>query len=244
MVVEPFNYFLQLIDMCKMSIMGFQRRENSVWDVMLGQSRVLGTAPHINEDSCVRTSFCASAGCLWVIDLLLARNYANIWRHCRWNAREMLECQAGILALLQSEISNLHGKWSTIMCRDNFLRGKMRKSKPVNVRQRRSNNEATVFTTRIGIICNAMKLQCSKALWIFSPNGLCLIKFPSLLSPNKVTALMAGVKQSQLTIPNVADDPDGWGPPEGPAVLENQLQNVPYVPFSEGKKLGSMANWT
>lgn len=55
---------------------------------------------------------------------------------------------------------------------------------------------------------------------------------------------MVGVRQPQLTVPNVADNPDGWGPPEGPAVLENQLQNVPYAPFSKGEKLGRVADWT
>eukprot|EP01018_Ginkgo_biloba_P028114 Gb_27992 [translate_table: standard] len=42
--------------------------------------------------------------------------------------------------------------------RDIFLRGNMRKSKPINMRQRRSDIEGIDFTTRIGIICNDMKL--------------------------------------------------------------------------------------
>ncbi|ERN01129.1 hypothetical protein AMTRI_Chr03g52710 [Amborella trichopoda] len=45
-------------------------------------------------------------------------------------------------------------------------------------------------------------------------------------------------------IGHVPSNPDGWGPPEGPAVLENQLQNVPYAPFSKSEKLGRIADWS
>eukprot|EP00252_Welwitschia_mirabilis_P007443 TRINITY_DN18800_c0_g2_i2.p1 TRINITY_DN18800_c0_g2~~TRINITY_DN18800_c0_g2_i2.p1 ORF type:complete len:556 (-),score=109.41 TRINITY_DN18800_c0_g2_i2:293-1960(-) len=55
---------------------------------------------------------------------------------------------------------------------------------------------------------------------------------------------MVGVKQTELLVPKVSDNPDGWGPPEGSLVLENLLQNVPYAPFSKGEKLGRAADWT
>jgi len=55
---------------------------------------------------------------------------------------------------------------------------------------------------------------------------------------------MVGTKQPQLKIPNVADNPDGWGPLEDHIMLENQLQNVPYAPFSKNERLGRVADWT
>jgi len=55
---------------------------------------------------------------------------------------------------------------------------------------------------------------------------------------------MVGTVQPQLKVPNVADNPDGWGPPEGFVMLENQLQNVPYAPFSKNERIGRVADWT
>eukprot|EP00252_Welwitschia_mirabilis_P007440 TRINITY_DN18800_c0_g1_i2.p1 TRINITY_DN18800_c0_g1~~TRINITY_DN18800_c0_g1_i2.p1 ORF type:complete len:554 (-),score=65.66 TRINITY_DN18800_c0_g1_i2:472-2133(-) len=55
---------------------------------------------------------------------------------------------------------------------------------------------------------------------------------------------MVGTRQLQLKVPDIVDNPDGWGPPEGPVMLENQLQNVPYAPFSKTEKLGRVADWT
>ncbi|ERN01136.1 hypothetical protein AMTR_s00002p00208760 [Amborella trichopoda] len=45
-------------------------------------------------------------------------------------------------------------------------------------------------------------------------------------------------------IGHVPSNRDGWGPPEGPVVLENQLQNVPYAPYSKSEKLGRIADWS
>lgn len=55
---------------------------------------------------------------------------------------------------------------------------------------------------------------------------------------------MVGTVQPQLKVPNVADNPDGWGPPDGFVMLENQLQNVPYAPFSKNERVGRVADWT
>jgi len=55
---------------------------------------------------------------------------------------------------------------------------------------------------------------------------------------------MVGTLQPQLKVPNVADNPDGWGPPDGFVMLENQLQNVPYAPFSKNERVGRVADWT
>eukprot|EP00249_Psilotum_nudum_P010805 c22778_g1_i1 orf=388-2046(-) len=55
---------------------------------------------------------------------------------------------------------------------------------------------------------------------------------------------MVATKQPQLKVPVVADNPDGWGPPDGSAALQNQLQNVPYAPFSKSERLGRVADWT
>ena len=55
---------------------------------------------------------------------------------------------------------------------------------------------------------------------------------------------MVGTVQPQLKFPNVADNPDGWGLPERFVMLENQLQNVPYAPFSKNERIGRVADWT
>ena len=55
---------------------------------------------------------------------------------------------------------------------------------------------------------------------------------------------MVGTVQAQLKVPNVVDNPDGWGPLEGFVMLENQLQNVPYAPFSKNERIGRVADWT
>lgn len=49
---------------------------------------------------------------------------------------------------------------------------------------------------------------------------------------------------SKLKVPEIADNPDGWGPPEAVAALQNQLQNVPYAPFSKSDRLGRVADFT
>lgn len=48
----------------------------------------------------------------------------------------------------------------------------------------------------------------------------------------------------KLKVPEIADNPDGWGPPEAAAALQNQLQNVPYAPFSKSDRLGRVADFT
>lgn len=48
----------------------------------------------------------------------------------------------------------------------------------------------------------------------------------------------------KLKVPEIADNPDGWGPPETAAALQNQLQNVPYAPFSKSDRLGRVADFT
>eukprot|EP00250_Pteridium_aquilinum_P013406 c21320_g1_i1 orf=171-1838(+) len=48
----------------------------------------------------------------------------------------------------------------------------------------------------------------------------------------------------KLKVPEIADNPDGWGPPEAVAALQNQLQNVPYAPFSKSDRLGRVADFT
>ena len=55
---------------------------------------------------------------------------------------------------------------------------------------------------------------------------------------------MVGTVQPQLKVPNVVDNPDGWGPLEGFVMLENQLQNVPYAPFSKNERIGRVVDWT
>ncbi|KAJ7551005.1 hypothetical protein O6H91_07G129400 [Diphasiastrum complanatum] len=51
-------------------------------------------------------------------------------------------------------------------------------------------------------------------------------------------------KQPSFKVPEVADNPDGWGPPDVPSFLQNQLLNVPYAPFSKAEKVGRAADWT
>ncbi|MCO5580485.1 hypothetical protein L7F22_034353 [Adiantum nelumboides] len=48
----------------------------------------------------------------------------------------------------------------------------------------------------------------------------------------------------KLRVPEIADNQDGWGPPEAAAALHNQLQNVPYAPFSKSDRLGRVADFT
>ena len=55
---------------------------------------------------------------------------------------------------------------------------------------------------------------------------------------------MVGKVQPQLKVPNVAKNPHGWGPPERFVMLENQIQNVPYSPFSKNERIGRVADWT
>ena len=55
---------------------------------------------------------------------------------------------------------------------------------------------------------------------------------------------MVGTVQAQLKVPNVVDNPDGWGPLEGFVMLENQLQNVPYAPFSKNERIVRVSYWT
>ena len=51
-------------------------------------------------------------------------------------------------------------------------------------------------------------------------------------------------KQLQLKVPEVVDNPDGWGPPDDNATLLSQLQNVPYAPFNKSTHLGRASDWT
>ena len=51
-------------------------------------------------------------------------------------------------------------------------------------------------------------------------------------------------KQLQLKVPEVVDNPDGWGPPDDNAALLSQLQNVPYAPFNKSTHLGRASDWT
>ena len=55
---------------------------------------------------------------------------------------------------------------------------------------------------------------------------------------------MVGTVQAQLKVPNVVDNLDGWGPLEGFVMLENQLQNVPYAPFSKNERIVRVSYWT
>jgi translation initiation factor 3 subunit D len=55
---------------------------------------------------------------------------------------------------------------------------------------------------------------------------------------------MAKQQQLQLKVPEVVDNPDGWGPPDDHRALQSQLQNVPYAPFNKGEKLGRASDWT
>ena len=55
---------------------------------------------------------------------------------------------------------------------------------------------------------------------------------------------MVGIVQPQLKVPHVADNTDGWGPLRGFVMLENQLQNVLYAPFSKNERIGRVADWT
>ena len=55
---------------------------------------------------------------------------------------------------------------------------------------------------------------------------------------------MVGIVQPQLKVPHVADNIDGWGPLRGFVMLENQLQNVLYAPFSINERIGRVADWT
>ena len=55
---------------------------------------------------------------------------------------------------------------------------------------------------------------------------------------------MVGTVQPRLKVPNVADNPNGWGPSKGFFMPENQLQNVPYAPFSKNERIGRVADWT
>lgn len=55
---------------------------------------------------------------------------------------------------------------------------------------------------------------------------------------------MAKQQQLQLKVPEVVDNPGGWGPPDDHRALQSQLQNVPYAPFNKGEKLGRASDWT
>lgn len=41
-------------------------------------------------------------------------------------------------------------------------------------------------------------------------------------------------------VPEIQDNPDGWGPCKEP----EHLKDVPFAPFSKGDKLGKAADWT
>ena len=45
---------------------------------------------------------------------------------------------------------------------------------------------------------------------------------------------------AKFCVPEVGDNPDGWGPTEEPA----HLKNIPYAPFSKSEKLGKVADFT
>ena len=41
-------------------------------------------------------------------------------------------------------------------------------------------------------------------------------------------------------VPDIQDNPDGWGP----CAVPDHLKDVPFAPFSKGDKLGKAADWT
>lgn len=41
-------------------------------------------------------------------------------------------------------------------------------------------------------------------------------------------------------MPQIADNPDGWGPCSVPA----HLKDIPFAPFNKGDKLGRVADWS
>ncbi len=41
-------------------------------------------------------------------------------------------------------------------------------------------------------------------------------------------------------VPDVQDNPDGWGPSSEPA----SLTDIPFAPFGKGDKVGRAADWT
>ena len=45
---------------------------------------------------------------------------------------------------------------------------------------------------------------------------------------------------AKFSVPQVGDNPEGWGPTEEP----EHLKNVPYAPFSKSEKLGKVADFT
>lgn len=51
------------------------------------------------------------------------------------------------------------------------------------------------------------------------------------------------VTSAQFKVPDVPENPDGWGPPEN-LPLQNPLGNFPFAPTSLSEKLGRAADWT
>eukprot|EP00271_Cylindrocystis_brebissonii_P019938 TRINITY_DN6369_c0_g1_i1.p1 TRINITY_DN6369_c0_g1~~TRINITY_DN6369_c0_g1_i1.p1 ORF type:complete len:559 (-),score=126.45 TRINITY_DN6369_c0_g1_i1:344-2020(-) len=51
---------------------------------------------------------------------------------------------------------------------------------------------------------------------------------------------MPGVGGAHFSVPELADNPDGWGP----TTVPDQFKDIPYVPFNKGDRLGRASDWT
>lgn len=87
--------------------------------------------------------------------------------------------------------------------------------------------------------------RCLESIQVYSfGSAVCVCQPPrSLLGSNRVGKLAEWeVVDMPLpyAVPEIQDNPDGWGPCNEP----EHLKDVPFAPFSKGDKLGKAADWT
>lgn len=72
---------------------------------------------------------------------------------------------------------------------------------------------------------------------VFAPRvaGAALASSPT----NKLEWELVG-KMLPYAVPDIQDNPDGWGP----CTVPEHLKDLPFAPFSKSDKLGRAADWT